>query len=122
MKTSSAKAKGRKLQQWTANRIVERFSQHLKEDDVVSRPMGSGGVDILLSPLAQEVFPVSLECKNTKKQPGAEALTQAEANVYKDTVPAVVWKPPGKQYTGSLAIMKFDDLITLIETIRNEDK
>ena len=41
MKTSSAKAKGRKLQQWFANLLVEKLN--LDEEDIESRPMGSQG-------------------------------------------------------------------------------
>ena len=46
MKTSSAKAKGRKLQQWFANLLVEKLN--LDEEDIESRPMGSQGEDIIL--------------------------------------------------------------------------
>ena len=46
MKTSSAKAKGRKLQQWFANLLVESLG--LDEEDIESRPMGSQGEDIIL--------------------------------------------------------------------------
>ena len=46
MKTSSAKAKGRKLQQWFANVLVETLG--LDSEDIESRPMGSQGEDIIL--------------------------------------------------------------------------
>ena len=46
MKTSSAKAKGRKLQQWFANVLVETLG--LDSEDLESRPMGSQGEDIIL--------------------------------------------------------------------------
>jgi hypothetical protein len=51
MKTSSAKAKGRRLQQQVAADIVRTFA--LEPDDVTSRPSSSPGTDILLSPKAR---------------------------------------------------------------------
>ena len=62
MKTSSAKAKGRKLQQWFANLLVEKLN--LDEEDIESRPMGSQGEDIILGKQSRQIFPYSVECKN----------------------------------------------------------
>lgn len=119
MKTASAKSKGRLLQQHAAKVIVDRFA--LGVDDVVSRPMGSGGSDLLMSPLAQKVFPVSLECKNWKTKPGPEALEQSAHNAYEGTVPAVAWKPPRKSMDKTLIMMELEDLIRLITLIRREN-
>ena len=65
MKTSSAKAKGRKLQQWFRNLLVEKLE--LDPEDSESRPMGSQGEDIILGTESRRLFPYSVECK-TKKQ------------------------------------------------------
>ena len=65
MKTSSAKAKGRKLQQWFANLLVEKLN--LDEEDIESRPMGSQGEDIILGKQSRQIFPYSVECKNQEK-------------------------------------------------------
>ena len=61
MRTQSAKAKGRKLQQWIAGQIRERFK--LSERDVVSTSMGASGVDVKLSEKAFKAFPYAIECK-----------------------------------------------------------
>ena len=45
MKTSSAKAKGRLLQKWFAQLLVEELD--VDPEDLESRPMGSGGEDII---------------------------------------------------------------------------
>lgn len=63
MKTQSAKAKGRKLQQWTRDRILDVYS-HLEEDDVRSTSMGASGSDVQLSPLARKSFDYDVECKS----------------------------------------------------------
>ena len=65
MKTSSAKAKGRKLQQWFANLLVEKLN--LDQEDIESRPMGSQGEDIILGKQSRQIFPYSVECKNQEK-------------------------------------------------------
>jgi hypothetical protein len=78
MKTSSAKAKGRRLQQQVAADIVRAFA--LEPDDVTSRPSSSPGTDILLSPQARSVFPWAVECKNVEKLSLWAAWDQAVAN------------------------------------------
>lgn len=119
MKTQSAKAKGRKLQQFISATVVNAFPV-LETDDVVSRPMGSGGVDIMMSPKAQKVFPVSIESKNTKVKPAGKARDQAGSNAYEGTVPAVAWKPPGKGMDDTVVMLKLHDLIELVKIVRGE--
>jgi hypothetical protein len=119
MKTASAKAKGRLLQQHIVKTILDAF-ENLEPDDVVSRPMGSPGVDVMLSPKAQRVFPVSIESKNTKVKPGSSALAQAEYNTYARTVGGVAWKPHGKPMKDTLVMLKLDALIDLIKIVRYE--
>lgn len=63
MKPRSAKAKGRKLQQWTRDKLLEIFPQ-LQPDDVRSTTMGDGGEDVQLSPAARALVPYQIECKN----------------------------------------------------------
>ena len=63
MKTQSAKAKGRRLQQAVRDGILKRFPM-LEPDDVRSTSMGAGGEDVQLSPAARKVFPYQVECKN----------------------------------------------------------
>jgi len=79
MKTQSAKAKGRKLQQMVRDLILEAFTE-LEPDDVRSTSMGAGGEDLQLSPAARRKFPYSVECKNVEKLNVWGAYEQAEAN------------------------------------------
>lgn len=111
MKTSSCKAKGRELQKHAAKRIQEIFD--LPEEDAVSRPMGSSGIDVMLSRQALDRFPISLECKNQKSFPSLAALEQAEANRKKRTWAAVLWKPPGKGMNKSIVYMTFEDFLSI---------
>lgn len=61
IKTSSAKAKGRTLQNWVRDQIVKLFPELV--NDIRSTPMGVTGTDIQLSPLAQGKIPLAIECK-----------------------------------------------------------
>lgn len=63
----AAKAKGRKLQQVTRDKIIELLQPYgITQDDVKSTAMGQGGEDVQLSPLARNFLPVSVECKSHK--------------------------------------------------------
>ena len=94
MKTASAKAKGRKLQQWFANLLVESLG--LDEEDIESRPMGSQGEDIILGKQSRQIFPYSVECKNQEKVNVWSAYEQAESNC-KGYEPLVVIKKNRKK-------------------------
>ena len=89
MKTSSAKAKGRRLQQWVAKMLVEHLGAD--EEDLESRPMGSSGEDIIMGKQTRQIFPYSVECKNQEKVNVWEAYAQAEQNC-KGYEPVVVIK------------------------------
>ena len=65
MKTQSAKAKGRRLQQWVREQLIEELKVH--PEDVESRSMGAGGEDLIMARAAREKFPYSIECKNQEK-------------------------------------------------------
>lgn len=89
MKTSSAKAKGRKLQQWFANLLVEKLG--VDAEDLESRPMGSQGEDIIMGKQTREIFPYSIECKNQEAVNVWKAYEQATENC-KGYEPLVVIK------------------------------
>ena len=52
MKTQSAKAKGRKLQQWVRDQIIEQLEVH--PEDIESRSMGAGGEDLIMARAARQ--------------------------------------------------------------------
>jgi len=62
MKPQSCKAKGRNLQKHVVSRILGLLHT-LEKDDASSRSMGAGGEDVLLSPKARRLLPLSFECK-----------------------------------------------------------
>src|SRR6056300_913585 len=78
MLTSSAKAKGRRLQQWMRSLLIEKLDIH--PEDLESRSMGASGDDVVMARAAREKFPFSIECKNVEKLNVWDAYEQAEAN------------------------------------------
>ena len=89
MKTQSAKAKGRRLQQQFRELLIEELGIH--PEDIESRSMGAGGEDLIMARAARQKFPYSIECKNVEKLNVWEAYKQAEENS-KDYEPVVVMK------------------------------
>ena len=78
MKTQSAKAKGRKLQNWVRDKLIEILSIH--EEDVESRSMGASGEDLIMAQPARKKFPYSIECKNQERINIWNAYQQANTN------------------------------------------
>ena len=89
MKPQSAKAKGRNLQKWVRERLIESLDIH--PEDIESRSMGAGGEDLIMARAARELFPYSVECKNQEKINVWESYKQADDNS-KDYEPIVVLK------------------------------
>jgi hypothetical protein len=115
IRPSSAKAKGRKWQQNVASLIQKVFNLH--EDDVVSRPMGSGGVDLMMSKKAQEVVGISFECKKTTTEPTLTALEQARHNAYMGTVGVVAWQPRGVGGESGVVTLDLAEFLDLIKRL-----
>jgi hypothetical protein len=94
MKPQSAKAKGRLLQKWVRDKLIEMLEVH--PEDIESRSMGAGGEDLIMARAARLKFPHSIECKNVEKLNIWEAYEQASANCG-NYEPIVVMKKNGKK-------------------------
>lgn len=110
MKTSSAKAKGRRLQQYVRDLILQAFPV-LEDDDVRSTSMGASGEDLLLSPAARKLFPFSVECKNQEKISIWDSLAQCEMNAKEGVSPLLVFK---RNHSKTYACIELDTLIKLL--------
>ena len=51
MKTQSAKAKGRRFQQWVRDKLIDILS--INEEDIESRSMGASGEDLIMAQMAR---------------------------------------------------------------------
>lgn len=114
MTPQSAKAKGRKLQQYVRDRILSYFPR-LTADDVRSTSMGAGGEDIQLSQLARTYMPVSIECKNRAKFALYKDFEQA-ANHNPAWEPVLVIKQNGSP---PLAVVHLDHLLNLYRSFNS---
>jgi hypothetical protein len=110
MKTSSCKAKGRRLQQHVANRIKEYF--FLPDNDVKSVPMGSQGADVWLSKTAKDLFPFDIECKAQEAINIWSAYEQAKTH---GPTPLVVFT---RNRSDVLCTLSFEDLLKILECRR----
>ena len=109
MKTQSAKAKGRRLQQWVRDQLIEKLEVH--PEDVESRSMGAGGEDLIMARAAREKFPYSVECKNQEKLNIWNSLEQAEQNAGKH-IPLLIFK---RNRSKTYAVLEFGKLLELLD-------
>ena len=109
MKTQSAKAKGRNLQKWVVNKLIETFDIH--PEDIKSCSMGAGGEDVVMARAAREKFPFSVECKNVEKLNVWDAYEQAKANS-SGYEPIVVMK---KNHKKPLVVLDAEHFISMVK-------
>lgn len=79
MRTSSAKAKARRLQNLLTEELRKIFP-NLPESDIRPALMGESGIDIKLSAEARKRIPFAFECKNVEKLNIWSAIKQGEVN------------------------------------------
>ena len=109
MTPSSARAKGRRLQQFVRDVLLKTFPS-LEKDDVRSTAMGQGGEDVQLSPAARKLIPYQIECKNKAR---AQVSTwYAQASGHGDHEPLLVVKQDGSD---PLAVVSFKHFVSLLE-------
>jgi len=119
MKTSSAKQKGRKLQQTVRDLLLKKFIT-LQPDDIRSTGMGQSGEDIMLSPHARKLLPVNFEMKNQESFSIWSSLTQVEKeSKTHNTEPILIFK---RNKTKPYACISLDFMIDLLYLNSIKDK
>ena len=80
MKTSSAKAKGRRLAQHVKDKLLEYYNG-LDPDDIIVTSSGTTGSDLMFSPRAKGIIGLdTCECKNQEKLNWWQAIEQAKTH------------------------------------------
>jgi len=119
---SSAKQKGRLLQQYVRDKLLE-LCPSLSPDDVRSTGMGQAGCDIMLSAAGKKRIPLAVECKSTARNSIYRAYRQACVNAQKDKdntlMPLVVVKADRET---PLAVMEASLALYLLTTYWSEDE
>ena len=111
MRTSSRKAKGRRLQNWVRDELLLRFPT-LTDEDIYCAIMGESGADVKFSPHAQKLLPYSFECKNKETFKGIyDIIAQAQSNSKVTDIPVAVIKMNNQQ---PLAIVDANHFLKLI--------
>ena len=116
MKTSSCKAKGRRLQQEVRDALLHiGVAFGLVEGDIESRGMGQSGVDLVLSPAAQKVFSYDIECKNVERL-NVVGVFQAHSSKYADSghVPLLIHS---RNFTEPMVTMRFMDFLKMLPAV-----
>lgn len=109
MTPQSAKAKGRKFQQYVRDVLLKAFPS-LEQDDVRSTSMGAGGEDLQLSPAARKILPYQIECKAKAKSQIHTYYKQAQEHGQHE--PLVVVK---MDRDIPLAVVSLEHLVNLIK-------
>lgn len=115
MKPSSAKAKGRMLQQQVRDRILRMFPELELDTDVRSAIMGETGEDIKLSKKARQVFPYSVECKSLKAIAVYNYYDQGVNNTPKGAQTLVVIRQNRRK---PLAVVDFEHFMRLVDAAK----
>lgn len=110
MRPSSAKAKGRRLQQEVRDAILAAFPT-LEPGDVRSTSMGASGEDILLSPAAFRLVPFAIECKNQEALNIWAALAQAAEHSPQENGIVVFKRNKSMTYVA----LRFDHFLELLQ-------
>jgi hypothetical protein len=115
LKTSSAKAKGRRLQQFVRDvlRIIGK-DYGLVDGDIESRGMGQAGVDLILSPAAKKVMDLAVECKNVERLQVVPTFNE-HYEKYKNE-PSLKLLVHGKNRTEPLVTMRFEEFVNLLRS------
>lgn len=115
MKTSSAKAKGRRLQQFVRDVLRIIGKEHgLVDGDIESRGMGQNGTDIILSPAAKRVIDIAVECKNVEKLQVVPTFNEHYER-YKHE-PSLKVLIHGKNRCEPLVTMRFEEFVNLLRS------
>lgn len=113
-KARRAKQIGRDGQKEVREILLERFPV-LGQRDITSRPMGSGGEDLMLSEAAYKVLPFDIEVKHAQKVNMIRACQQAAKEGRRDGMPVAIGcyrlEKPKKWYV----CLELDDFLNLIE-------
>lgn len=109
---ASAKNKGRLLQQFCRDMILDVYTT-LEPDDVRSTSLGVVGEDVQLSPAARKKFSYSIECKANKKFALYKILEQTPHN--RKSPPLAVLKGDRKKPVVVMYAEDFKKLLVELE-------
>ena len=115
IKIQSAKAKGRQLQNYVAERLGKLTGiSYGKDKDIESRPMGQSGVDIILRGNAKKLIPFSIECKRQNSWNVKSFIDQAKQNELPETDWVIIAKKDRQDPVVIISLETFLGMLSLI--------
>lgn len=119
MRTSSVKAKGRRLQNFVAGVFLALGKRiySFQEGEITPRQMGGAGTDVVFTPYAAKQFQFDIECKQVEKL-SIVATFNKHARNYESTgrIPLLIHS---KNRTRVLVTLTFDDFLRLTFGLAN---
>jgi len=117
MRTSSAKAKGRRCAK-EMKEMMLKWCKELEPDDIVVTSSGDTGADLKLSPKAQFYYPFIIECKNQEKLNIWSAIKQCEGHKGVG-IPIVYFK---RNNTKAQILMDAEEFFDMLNALREDKK
>lgn len=118
MRTSSAKAKGRRACQ-ELQALILRWFPDLSARDVRVTPSGSTGEDIQLSQVAARLFPYAVEVKNQERLNIWQSLLQTSAHAKKlNLQPLLAFRRNRSELWIAIRAEHFFELAGVVDTER----
>jgi hypothetical protein len=112
IKIASAKAKGRKAQQWACEQIGNLLGLPWGKDELIAPREGAqSGTDVRLIGAAQEEFPFAVECKFQESWSVPQWIEQAQANTREGLDWLLIMKRSNKPYVVALDAAAFFKLL-----------
>lgn len=108
MKTSSRKAKGRRLQDKVRQMLIDYLD--ISPDNIRTAIMGEKGRDITIYGKDKELFNFAIECKNQERLNIWDAIKQADDNAGDDVPIVIIKRNRSKIY----AVLEFEELLKII--------
>lgn len=119
IRPQSAKAKGRRLQQWACKKISEltgyEWGSSGDDKPIESRPMGQSGTDVRMESHVRKLFPYSVECKFQESWSIPAWIEQAKANEAEGTDWLLIVKRSQKRPVVIMDATKFFELLNKIK-------
>ena len=113
--TQSAKAKGRRLQQYACEKISEltgyEWGSSGDDKPIESRPMGQSGTDVRMESHVRKLFPYSVECKFQESWSVPAWIEQARTNQTEGTDWLLIMKHSQKSPVVVIDAEKFFEIL-----------
>ena len=122
IQVSSAKNKGRALQQWVCGKIATLTGKDTGKDcPIESRPMGQCGCDVRMEQAILRLFPFSVECKAQETWSVLAWVEQAKKNLLPKTS-WILFARKSRMNPHALAVLDADVFFKIISLISEKDR